>query len=516
MRMMTIPESFQWSDKPYSVLTSMSSKDKAAFLRKEETNIRQCIGEAVPTAIFRCIAQNILDFLVVKHYSDGYIRRIIKQYSLNNVEMLLNYIENRGEAQEGKGELSIPTLSRVAELSNNARVEKAAYYTGKDTLTEVFQHLPYFEKEEIQILEPAVGSGNFIPFLIKKYAYIKTIFIDVMDTDEDALQIFKKLLDLQNIPSNVIINVMHDDFITHDFGNKRYDLIIGNPPYLKLSTKSKSLPLYRKLLNDHAGNNLAGFFVSKSLQMGDHVAFILPKNLLCNAEYYETRKRISKRGMQTLVDFGETGFRGVHIETIFLHINTLKGPGKLLVKSIPRKVEMRQKQYYITDKSLPNWVIYRNELFDNVLNNKRFSVFSVFRDRQITKGTSANDMAIWVIRSRNISRNGKELKHIQGYDIFVQKSDIEGYEVWKYFENDNVFLVPNMTYYPRMIRKPHGVLTNGSVAILIPNDGIEISDADMEYIASEEFEEFYRIARNHATRSLNIDSVSVQYFCISK
>ena len=67
-----------------------------------------------------------------------------------------------------------------------------------------------------------------------------------------------------------------------------------------------------------------------------------------------------------------------------------------------------------------------------------------------------------------------------------------------------------------MIKKPRGILTNGSVAILVPNEGIAVSDADVDYISSAEFEEFYRIARNHATRSLNIDGVSVYYFCISK
>ena len=46
--------------------------------------------------------------------------------------------------------------------------------------------------------------------------------------------------------------------------------------------------------------------------------------------------------------------------------------------------------------------------------------------------------------------------------------------------------------------------------------GLDVTDEDIEYIASDEFEQFYRIARNHATRSLNIDSASVFYFCIDK
>ena len=516
MRMMTIPNDFAWSETSFSDLNALPLKKKQDFLKKEETNIRQCIGEAVPTEIFKSIADNIHAFLSVKHYSDGYIRTIIKKHFLNNADMLYDYIQKRGVVQAKDKELSIPTLSRVAELSNNARVENAAYYTGKDTLTEVFQHLPSFEKDEIHILEPAVGSGNFIPFLIKKYAYAKSVIIDVMDTDSDALRILNALLLLQDIPSNVTINVIQDDFITHDFNDAQYDLIIGNPPYLKLSTKSSNLAVYRKLLKDDAGNNLAGFFVNKSLDMADYVALILPKNILCNAEYQITRARIAKKRIVAIIDFGETGFRGVHIETIFIVVNTQNHPGKLLVKSIPRKEQYRQLQRYITDKTLPNWVLYRNELFDQVLNKKQFSVFSVFRDRQLTKGSATAENGIWVVRSRNIPRDGKSIVHIDEYDMYVCRDEVNSLEAVKYLDRDDVFLVPNMTYYPRMIKKPSGILTNGSVAILIPNEGVEVSDGDVDYIASDEFEEFYRIARNHATRSLNIDGVSIYYFCISK
>lgn len=90
---------------------------------------------------------------------------------------------------------------------------------------------------------------------------------------------------------------------------------------MKLSTKSPNLAVYRELLNDDTGNNLAGFFVSKSLNMADYVALILPKNILCNTEYQITRMKTAKKRIEAIIDFGETGFRGVHIETIFIVVN---------------------------------------------------------------------------------------------------------------------------------------------------------------------------------------------------
>ena len=516
MRMMTIPETFAWSEKTYVELNALSLAEKKSFLKKEEINIRQCIGEAVPTIVFRSIANNIIKFLNVEHYSDKYIRNIISKYSLDKFENLLKYISSKGRKENNQKELSIATLSRIAELANNKRVENAAYYTGKNTLTEVFQHLPTFEKEEIFILEPAVGSGNFIPFLLKKYSYAKAVYVDVMDTDVEALQIFQQLMNIMDIPDNVSIRIINDDFITHDFGETRYDLIIGNPPYLKLFSKDKKLKKYKQITEDTDANNLAAFFVMKSMSISNYFAFILPKNILCNSEYKNTRRVMRKRNIPVIIDFGESGFKGVHIETVFIIVNTQKRQGKTYVKSIPKGMSVYQKQSYITDENLPNWVIYRNDLFDEVLNKKKFAVFSMFRDRQITRAVLSDEKGLWVVRSGNIPREGGKLEHVEGYDVFVNPSDVSSYEIMSYLERDDVFLVPNMTYYPRMLRKPRGVITNGSVGILIPKEGVFVSDEDIEYISGDEFENFYRIARNHATRSLNIDNISVYYFCVHK
>lgn len=59
MILMTIPSSFLWSVYSVDDLNRLSDEDKRSYLKKEEIKIRQSIGEAVPTAIFRQIADNI-------------------------------------------------------------------------------------------------------------------------------------------------------------------------------------------------------------------------------------------------------------------------------------------------------------------------------------------------------------------------------------------------------------------------------------------------------------------------
>jgi DNA (cytosine-5)-methyltransferase 1 len=59
MLMMNIPRNFKWSEVPESVLNAMDLSDKEKYLKQNEINIRQSIGEAVPTIIMQKIAKNI-------------------------------------------------------------------------------------------------------------------------------------------------------------------------------------------------------------------------------------------------------------------------------------------------------------------------------------------------------------------------------------------------------------------------------------------------------------------------
>ncbi|GEL81897.1 DNA cytosine methyltransferase [Enterococcus mundtii] len=59
MLMMNIPSTFKWSEIPEISLNSMSLSNKEKYLKQNEINIRQSIGEAVPTIIMQKIAKNI-------------------------------------------------------------------------------------------------------------------------------------------------------------------------------------------------------------------------------------------------------------------------------------------------------------------------------------------------------------------------------------------------------------------------------------------------------------------------
>ncbi|MDD4113856.1 MAG: DNA cytosine methyltransferase, partial [Herbinix sp.] len=480
MLMMTIPDDFKWDSKDLLTLNAMSPEKKRSFLKKEETNIRQCIGEAVPTHIFYKVAVNIMRFMESQRIVDQQIRNIIKKKNLQITDNLLNFInENIKIGENGQRIQSInnATLSRISELANTLRIDNAAYYTEKETLTYIFEHLPYIDSESIHILEPSVGTGNFIPFLVKKYSYAKELIIDAIDIDGSVLKIAEQLWQAHLFPENVKINILCADYLETDISAKHYNLVIGNPPYIKVYA-SRRLEKYRKDFEDDLANNLAAFFIEKSCMYADYVGFILPKNFLCNIEYSACRAKLYKKRIESVVDFGEHGFSGINIETIFLLVNTNRKGGNVLVESIPRSIRIVQNQRYICGAALPTWVIYRDSAFDKTLSEKRFGVFDVYRDRQITKSMSVKRSTVWIIKSKNIPRDGKSLVHIDGGkgDLRLNRSVLKNLGVYEYIDRDDVFLVPNMTYYPRMIKKPSGVVPNGSVAILIPKEAITVSD----------------------------------------
>ncbi|MDD2208514.1 MAG: DNA cytosine methyltransferase [Bacilli bacterium] len=506
MNIMTIPNKFKWVALDEKELNQKTESEKKQFLKKEEVNIRQSIGEAVPTEIFRQIACNIKNNLSRKNLSIRDIHKWIKEYNLTDNGNLSDFID------DFKASFSFTTLSKIAELSNAERNNEEAFYTNKSLLNHIYKELPTINKKEIRVLEPSVGVGNFIPYIIAKYSYADKLIIDVVDINDFSIGILKQLLKIIDIPENVTINYITADFLLYQFDEK-YDVITGNPPFSKMNTNSKKLKEYRKNSINNDSANTASYFLEKATTISDNVIMIMPKFLLNTIEYKKTRDYLKTKNIVSIVDFGEKGFEGVLIETICISINMINKPNNTKIISIPYSINTIKKQSYITSENMPYWIIYRNKDYDEVFNKMNFDIFEVFRDRQITNSnTNKKKDGIWVIKSRNISDDALSIEHISEYDQYITNDKLEKLNIYQYLNDNNVYMTPNMTYKPRVCKKPVGFIVNGSVAILIPKKGIRLTKKDMLFFSSEEYRNFYKIARNYQTRSLNVDKTSVFFF----
>jgi len=508
MLMMSVPSEFKWFKEDLTELNKLTQNEKIKKLKTQEINIRQSLGEAVPTGVFFQVAQNIKNALSRKSLKHKDVMKLIKDKNLFEHYNLMRFLKENQEIY------TVNTLSMIAEYSNAAREKNSAYYTDKMLLHNIYSILPEFENyKKISVLEPSVGVGSFLPLIAKKYSHVDEIIVDCIDLSEEATDILEFMVKLYDLGDNVRLNYIVNDFLKHEM-DYRYDLIIGNPPFSKMTIKKK------EVTNDfvnYKSKNLSSYFLEKSLKNADYVVMIMPKNLLNTTEFNETRDYISQFRINNIVDFGEYGFRGVLVETICLSIDTTKKPNKTLVSSLPMDISKIQNQSYVTSNKFPYWIIYRNDYFDNFVNNLELNVFEVFRDRQLTNANmkaTTNDK-VRVIKSRNITDDGKIID-IENYDAYIDRTALNFFSVSKYIDKENVYLTPNMTYKTRVMKKPKGTIVNGSVAILIPKFNKKLTKEEMNFFASNEYREYMQIARNYQTRTLNVDNNSVYFYGIRK
>ncbi len=468
MNFMTIPKHFKWSSEDVS---KFSLDEKKAHLKKYDTTIRTAIGEAVPTSIFKQIAFKIKSVL-------------------NN--------DNKGK---GKYFQEVKNI----EETNAKREETAAFYTDSFLAYYVVKNLPQIDKKEITVLEPSVGGGIFVPYLVDflstKYNKVKIILNDL---DIDTLERAKKNIENWEIPGNVKIYFENKNYL--DLEVSGVDIIVGNPPYLKhLGYKSK-----------FGLTNLYSIFLEKGLSESKTVSLIIPKSFLGSSENKELRTHIANNcNLDCVLDFGEKGFKDVKIETINVCVSIIKkSNNQTFVYGLTENKEYIQSQDYITDNKYPSWLIYRDKFFDKFIKNLKLNVFSVFRDRQISKkdlSSTEDENSTRVLVSKNIDQNGNL---VNDSTYFINANSKAG--AMK-FKDTECIAMPNMTYYPRAIIKQKNQICDGSLALLFPKDSeVDISKLNLSLYASDEFRQYYKTVRNKATRTLNIDDTYVYYIGINK
>lgn len=500
MEMMSIPYEFRWVDYSIEELNSLSDEQKHKLYKENEVNIRQCLGEAVPTEVMRQIAQRIREELQAKRTPPTELARIISSYSLSDEESISCFV------RENPLDLSVSDLQRIAELCNARREENAAYYTNKFIINEVMNQLPDFTKNEVRILEPSVGAGAFIPFVFKKYGGVEHVTLDLVDIDANSISILKAILSKIKIPENFTINVYTEDFLNFKIKG-RYDLVVGNPPYSKTKSASKKKTI-----------NLADAFLNKSIAISDWTALVLNKTILSSSEFDDTRDALRNLKISSISDFGRYGFTGLSIETICMVLQSQQKPQLTNIYNLKYNFRLTQSQSYITDSRYPYFLIYRNREFDDVSKKMAFNIFSVVRDRQITKKNTTNEKKegyIRVIKARNIQDDGSILD-IDGYDTYISPTICQKLSIAGYIGNTSVYLTPNMTYNPRVISNIPDAVPDGSVAVLIPKKPIRLTRRQLDFFSSKEYRSFYLIARNLSTQSINVDSKSVFFYGVLK
>ena len=475
MRVMTIPDSFKWSDEDITKITTKEQKE--AFYKKNELNIRRCIGEAVPTRIMEKIAKNINDML---DYDDF----------INSSGKLENY---------DKDNYYISSYIFEKSVSNNK--ESGSFYTPQSIIFDCLKKFQNLNLKKLRVLEPSVGGGNFVLPLINAIDSIGKIELDLVDINPNAIEELKKKIKKYNIDSSKIkINYLVEDFIEHDM-SKGYDIVVGNPPYFKL--KSKELSKYKDIIDITSGN-IYGLFLEKIYPHSDNIIMVLPKNFLMAPELDKVRKKYEKYDIVSLIDYGVDGFKDVFIEIISIHFQKNYKHKIYIENKRDKTIRYVNQKYIFHDKM---WLIYRNDFFDEYIKKFELDYFDFYRDRQITNKYLKSSGKYQVLRSKNILDNG-EIISIKNYDRFID--DPEPFLFSKYLNMDAI-IFPNFTYNIRASKLPKNTLANGSIVIAYPKNGQDISQINTDVYSTKEFREYYSIVKNKSKFTINIDRNTIYY-----
>ena len=186
--------------------------------------------------------------------------------------MKKNYIE----------EYTKESIDYLKNTDIKKRKKLGQYFTPKSIRELLLSKLP--KKDNADILDPACGSGEF---LLSCKKYFKNPILYGFDID-------KKLI---NISSKLVKNasIKNFDFLNIDINKKKYDYIIGNPPYFELKLNEEIKKKYFDIIKGRV--NIFSLFIKTGLDLlkdGGYLAYVVPPSMNNGAYFSKLREYVIK------------------------------------------------------------------------------------------------------------------------------------------------------------------------------------------------------------------------------
>lgn len=141
--------------------------------------------------------------------------------------------------------------------------------------------------KSLDILEPSAGTGTIILECMKHF---KNFSLDAIEIDKNVYDKTKLLFDEGFRP--LTTNFVNADFLKHDFKEKRYDLIIGNPPYFEITKEMRNSisDEFKEIISGRT--NIYSLFIYKCIKLlkpKGQLVFIIPKTILSGKYFSKLR-----------------------------------------------------------------------------------------------------------------------------------------------------------------------------------------------------------------------------------
>ena len=369
-------------------------------------------------------------------------------------------------------ELSIQLTNK---LSDHIKKENGIFFSPPESIEKMIKYINNvlkkckIGKDIIDILEPSYGSAEVINYLDKYCNGL--INITGIENNEDIYNITKHLESAFN--NNV--NLIKEDFLIFN-NDKKYDLVIGNPPYFVM--KKKDIPKqYCKYMKGRP--NIFTIFILKSLNLlkdNGILAFILPKSFL-NCSYYSSIRELI--------------FNNYQIKNIIecFHDKYIETEQETIILILKKQEKLTNSKYCINnDYYLFNTKDNISKMKETIngsttLNKLGFTVF--------------NGNFVWNQEKNKLTNEANNVRLIYSGDIKnnkIQELDIDEIKE-KWDDLKNKYKSEPKKSLKDKIDKKHYVSNHGikplSGLMLIINRGYGNAKYKLNYALTDNLEEFY-------------------------
>lgn len=135
----------------------------------------------------------------------------------------------------------------------------------------------FWNRENISVLDPCAGNGNFPAYILQK---VKNNFTITANEISDS-----RVANLENLIGNNV-TITRKDFLKDTF-EEGYDLIIANPPYALFNGEKRAAK----------NHNVSRDFIKIALELlndNGYLVFIIPDNWMSLSDRNDVVKRLSK------------------------------------------------------------------------------------------------------------------------------------------------------------------------------------------------------------------------------
>ncbi len=286
-------------------------------------------------------------------------------------------------------------------MNRELRAKEGIFFTPKKARDILFEKLKELSVQPTSILEPSFGTGEFLFDARRLYPQATIVGVEKN----------KELYD--SVKSTTFTRVCTDFLEYNVIGDKRFDLIIGNPPYFIFDTadmnKQEKKDFSQKYASSMTGRpNIYIAFLYKCLHehLADdgYLAFIIPTSIY-NCSYYQPMRNYiqAKTTIHHLENLNKPGFYETGQETTLIVLQKKKLNDNYIFRPASGTV-------YITPfyKEL-------NELCKGATTLKALGLASKTGNvvwNQVKENLA--DTGTLLIYSSNIKNNTLELNNLQG------------------------------------------------------------------------------------------------------